>query len=380
MTLRDEEIRSLLADRASRADPSGLRESAVAAARATPQLRPLVRAPLVGPMLRLTAALVGLAAVLLVVALVALALRPSPRGPLGGIATSPASAGSPAPASPPPPSLLPSPTPSDVALTPPPYVQGTCPVTPFTDLVEGTDPEMVVSGVRWRWGGIPWQARIGKKVIVLPATEEAYVDTNEILAERLPLGSPSSSVSVVYPNSGNSQVYGIGLPEPGCWLLTLIGPIGRSSVVVEAAAAPPNPPGPLSQNVPTTSAPLRPPSRCPITAPEPSASVRTWFDGNYAWQDPDPSPWLPAKERKLVVGGTGDNRPFERLVATRIGAVGRSGNASPPAFVAPAAAIATPVPGGGNKAAGLTLPTTGCWAITYLDPTTTSTIVVQLGP
>ena len=43
-------------------------------------------------------------------------------------------------------------------------------------------------------------------------------------------------------------------------------------------------------------------------------------------------------------------------------------------------AVATPVPGGGSKASLLTLPSAGCWAITYVDPTMTSTVVVDIAP
>jgi hypothetical protein len=34
---------------------------------------------------------------------------------------------------------------------------------------------------------------------------------------------------------------------------------------------------------------------------------------------------------------------------------------------------------GGSKAMDLLLPTAGCWAITYVDPGRTSTIVVEIG-
>lgn len=394
MMLHDDAIRAMLTDRAARADASGLREAAIAAARVTPQLRPLARPPLARPALRVAAWLAGLAAVLFILALVVVSPRSSPQGPLGGLGTgsaspvaspvaSPSASLFPSPATPSPatPSpSTPSPSPTRVVAFPPTYVRGTCPVTPATDLVGGTTFEVAVGGVRWNWGGIPWQAGVGQKVIVLPVTGSTF-GTEEILAERLPIGSPGSPLSVVYPNGGNDHVYGVGLPEPGCWLLTLIGPDERSSVVVQAAAAPPNPPDPSSENVPTATAPLQAPSVCPVSPQWPSANVRSWLDGDLRrWQDPDPSPWLPGRERKLVVDGTGGEQPLERVVATRVGTVGRAGTVPLPAFLGSVPTIATPVPGGGSKAMGLTLPTAGCWAITYLDPTTTSTIVIQIGP
>lgn len=381
MTLYDDhEIRAMLADRAARADASGLREAAVAAARVTPQLRPLAGPPLARPALRWVGGLAGLAAVLVVMTLVVVSLRPSPQGVLGGLGTGSASPV----ASPLPSPAISSPSPTRVVVFPPTYVRGTCPATPITDLAGGTTPEVVVGGVRWNWGwgGIPWQARIGQKVIVLPVTSGSTFRTDEILAEQLPIGSPAFRMSVVYPNSDNGEVYDVGLPEAGCWLLTLIGPDARSSVVIEAAAAPPNPPDPASQNVPTATAPVQAPSVCPVSPQWPSANVRTWLDGDLRrWQDPgSPSLWLPGAEHKLVLYGTGDNQPLEQIVAARVGTVGRPGTVSRPSFIGSVPVIATPAPGGGSKAIGLTLPTAGCWAITYLDPRTTSTIVIQLGP
>ena len=374
MSELDDEIRAMLLERSAHADASGIREQAVAAARSTPQLHPLARPGFTRPALRLAGGLTGLAVVVLAVIIAVAVLSPPSRGPGGGLVGGPSSPATSAAASSAAASSASSPSPTDVPVTPPPYVAGSCPVTPITDMAGGTAPEVVVSGVRWRWGGIPWRAGLYQKVVVLPVAAGASVAADEVLAERLPIGPTVAPMSVVYP-IGSSGAFGIGLPEPGCWLLTLVGPTVHSSVVVDAAAAPPNPPDPVSQNVPTVTRPLVPSPTCPVSPRDPSATVRTWLDGNVSWQDPDPSAWLPGTARKLVVSGTGDNQPLERLVATPVGTV-----AATRAFVGSSLAVATPVPGGGSKASMLTLPRAGCWAITYVDPTMTSTVVVDIAP
>jgi hypothetical protein len=84
-------------------------------------------------------------------------------------------------------------------------------------------------------------------------------------------------------------------------------------------------------------------------------------------------------KRKLVVSGAvGSPAPYELVVASRVGIVG-TGDSQRSAFVADKPVFTAPAPGSGSKAMELILPSAGCWAITYLDPAVTSTIVVGIG-
>ena len=377
MTVDDGDIRSLLLSRADRADAHGLHVAAVEAARATPQLRPLTR--LSSPArrgwpLRVAATVAALAVLTGAIALVT-GLRPSDQAGAGPVVVGAS------------PTLTPSPItsapPRDVPVTAPPYVAGSCPVTPITDLAGGVQPEVVTGGIRWGWGPLPWEAAVGQKVgFEKVSPDQPYLDARAIIAERLPIGSPGTPSSVRYPRGGGPGfIFGVGLPEPGCWLLTAVGPTIRSSVVVEAAPAPADPPTASSQNVPTDRAPLTPLPQCPTSPLVSGAAVRTWLDGDNQWQDPDPADWAVGLERKLVVSGVvSPPAPYELVVATRVGTVGIVGpvDSDRSAFVADRPVFTAPAPGSGSKAMGLILPTAGCWAITYVDPTRTSTIVVAL--
>jgi hypothetical protein len=266
-----------------------------------------------------------------------------------------------------------------VAVTAPPHVLGSCPVTPITDLAGGVQPEVVTGGIRWGWGPYSWEAGVGQKVsFEKTSSDQPYLDARVIIAERLPIGSPGTRVSVRYPRGGGPGfIFGVGLPEPGCWLLTAVGPTVRSGVIVEVAPAPANPPD--SQNVPTGQASLGLLAPCPTSPLVSAAPVRTWSDGDNQWQDPDPSVWVAGMTRKLVVSGAiSPPSPDELVVAARVGIVGPA-DSQGSAFVAEQPVFTTPAPGSQSKAIDLTLPTAGCWAITYADSARTSTIVVEIG-
>jgi hypothetical protein len=268
--------------------------------------------------------------------------------------------------------------PPDISVTASPYVAGSCPVTPVTTLLGGVQPEFVAGEIGWTWGPLPWQAKVGQKVgFEKTSADQPYLDARVIIAERLPITASDKPLSVRYPRGGGPGfIFGVGLPQPGCWLLTAVGPTVRSSVVVQAAVAPSNPPA--DQNVPMDQSPLGLVSPCP-TSPMDSAPVRTWLDGQNRWQDPDATAWLAGMKRKLVFSGVfADAAPFELVAAARVGIVGPA-DSQQSAFVAEAPAFTTPAPGSQSKAMVLTLPTAGCWAITYLDPLQTSTIVVAIG-
>ncbi len=371
MTVDDRDIRSLLLARADRADAQGLRLAAIDAARMTPQLRPLVRlsSPTrrAGP-LQFAA---GIAAALVVLtAAIVLIIGLPPTGEPSGSTTVGAS-----------PTSTPTASATDAPVTAPPYVSGSCPVTPITNLAGGVAPEVVAGGIRWHLDGTgPWAAEDGHKVGLFATSPDQVVDAGEIIAERLPIGDLSMPLSVHYPRGGGpGYVFGVGLPEPGCWLLTAIGSTLRSSVVVEAAPAPVNPPSAESQNVPTERAPLLPLTLCPTSPLVSGAAVRTWLDWDNQWQDPDPSGWVAGMKRKLVVSGpVGAAVPYELVVATRVGIV-ELADGQRSAFVVDKPVFTAPAPGSGSKAMELILPSGGCWAITYVDPARTSTIVVEIG-
>jgi hypothetical protein len=268
--------------------------------------------------------------------------------------------------------------PFDISVSAPPYVAGSCPVTPVTTLLGGVQPEVVAGEIGWLWGPLPWQAKVGQKVgLEKTSPDQPYLDARVIIAERLPITPSDKPVSVRYPRGGGPGfIFGVGLPEPGCWLLTAVGPTVRSSVVVQAAFAPSIPP--TDQNVPIVHSPLGLVSPCP-TSLMGSSPVRTWLDGQDRWQDPDPTAWLAGMKRKLVFSGVfADAAPFELVAAARVGIVGPA-DSQESAFVSEAPAFTTPAPGSQSKAMDLILPTAGCWAITYIDPLQTSTIVVEIG-
>jgi hypothetical protein len=369
MTVDDWDIRSLLLARADRADAKGLLLTVIEAARQTPQLRRLVRLPSVTRQARPLQFAAGIAALAVLTAAIALIIglrssdEPSSGTAVGASPTSTATASA-----------------TDVPVTAPPYVPGSCPVTPITNLAGGVAPEVVTSGIRWHLDGTgPWAAEVGHKVGLFATSPNHAVDASSILAERLPIGTIQTPLSARYPRGGGPGfIFGIGLPEAGCWLLTAVGPSIGSSVVVEVGPPPANPPSADTQNVPTEQSALVPLAECPTSPQVLEARVRTWLDGDNRWEDPDPADWVTGMNRKLVVSGAvGSLAPYELVVATRVGIVG-TGDSQRSAFVADKAVFSAPAPGSGSKAMDLILPTAGCWAITYLDPAATSTIVVEI--
>lgn len=376
----DDEIRGMLRARADRMDVSGIARAAVSTAHATPQLRQVGgnggrnsrgrRGGLPTPF-RFAAAVGTLAAAVAMVALLA-SIRTPPGGGGPSIALPPtANAGA-----------SPSPAPTDVSVTPPPYVAGSCPVTPVTDLAGGVAPEIVTGGIAWHVGSIPWQAGVGQKVVLLGTTPDQVVVADAIVAERLGEWSPTIAATTAYfpEGGGPGFVFGIGLPSPGCWLLTAVGPFARSGVVVRVGQAPANPPDPASQNVPVATSTLRPPDTCWTSPLLPGAKVRTWLDGETRWEDPaDTIPWHPGDQRKLVVTGVvSASTAVDRVVASPVGSVGprlsqQAMLVTDRPFVGPGGT------GSGSKAFDVVVPTAGCWALTYLTPITTTTIVVSVG-
>lgn len=359
MKIQDDQLRDLLASRADRARATAL-DDLLASALASPARS---AAPL---RLSRGGSVALIAAVVLLAALVATTM-----GPLSGLLWT---APGPSPSTAPTPSATApaTPVPTDLALTPPPYVRGTCPVTPVTDLVAGSDPEVVASGIRWRWGTAPWQAGIGQKVVLLSGVNpDAHPDMAVIAAERLPIGAPTATpLSARYPKgSGPGFVFGIGLPEPGCWLLTAIGATARSSVVVEAGPKPADAPSAGSQDVPTSTSPLVPLAACPTSPVDMSNGYRRFVDQSQFWGDPDPSSWVADKERKLVVGPSANG---VIAVASRVGVAG--------GFVTDQPVFTTPPPGSGSIGVSFTIPTAGCWSFTFIEGDRTSTIVAEVGP
>jgi len=84
-------------------------------------------------------------------------------------------------------------------------------------------------------------------------------------------------------------------------------------------------------------------------------------------------------KRRLVVSGVVNPSARDELViAARVGIVGPA-DSQGSAFVAESPVFTAPAPGSGSKAIEVILPTAGCWAITYVDPARTSTIVVEIG-
>ncbi len=283
-----------------------------------------------------------------------------------------------------------SPAPTDVPASVPPHVGGTCPLTPITRLAGGSAPEVDVSGLRWRWGGVPWIAGVDEKVVWLddagmmpePGVSVFAIQLDlPILVDGRPLTFAGAAGGAIYAATTDAQwAAQIRLPRPGCWLLTAVWSAGASSVVVAAAPPPataspaPSTPGSVS------STPL---ATCPATrrptAPPPSG----WpgpaiVDGPFRWLLPPSATWR--------IGGDGDKLVLDSQIGWDIGDMRIM--AIPLARAAAvgwlrATAVGGDIPpgfGGGTMGFGVTLPARDCWAFVYLAPHATSTIVADLRP
>jgi hypothetical protein len=281
-------------------------------------------------------------------------------------------------------SALPSAPPADAPASNPPHVGGTCPLTPITRLAGGVAPEVDVSGLRWRWGGVPWVAGMPEKVVWLADSGDEPPAGVSIYATQLDLPTLVGGHPVSTGGTTDRSVYAIAtdtgwvdllqLPRPGFWLLTAIWSPGASSVVVAAAPSP----GRASPAPSTIGPVVTPLDVCPATPrstlPAPQGSS-VYVDG--------PFRWLLGSSENFRIGGEGDKLVLDsdlgwgagdkRVIAfplARAAGVGRL----------PGSAVVgdTPPIDGGTMGVGITLPSRDCWAFIYLDAGATSTIVDDL--
>jgi hypothetical protein len=276
--------------------------------------------------------------------------------------------------------------PADIPASNAAHVPGTCPVTPITRLAGGQAPEVDVSGLRWRWAGVPWVAAVDEKVVWLADAGDTPAPGVSVFATQLAmsivvdgrtvdLGGATAGAAYAATSSDAGWVTGIRLPSPGCWLLTATWSQGASSVVVAAR------PGPGSAA--TNSSPGRPPAvsapiaTCPVTPPT------TQLPGVGPAYVDGPLHWLLPPSQFWTIGGTGDKLVLDsdlgwaagdkRVVAVPLAHASGSGPLAGAAVFGDLPPIA-----GGSMGVGITLPARDCWALVYLDAATTSTIVDDL--
>ena len=278
---------------------------------------------------------------------------------------------------------------TDVPASAEPHQAGTCPETQTTRLAGGLAPEVDVSGLRWRWGGVPWVAGVPEKVVWLadagpePAagvSVDAVQLDLPILVNGHPVAFPAADATAIYAAATDAGwVADLQLPQPGCWLLTATWSHGASSVVVAASPAPGTAsPGPSTTVATVSSTPL---VACPATQPSTSPPPQGWsgpavVDGPFRWLLPLGTTWrFGGDGDKLVLdSGVGWEIGDMRIVAiplvhaTGVGWLGGSAVAGdiPPGF------------GGGTMGFGLTLPRRDCWAFAFVETAGTSTIVDDL--
>lgn len=332
-----------------------------------------------------TALVSALALIVVAIGVASVPRGPAASMPVGAAGTSPSALASPA-----------APPPTAAATSTAPERRATCPVTAITRLAGGTAPEIDASGLRWRWGGVPWVAGSPEKV-VWRTDSDPQPDANLLLfGVRLDRSIEVGGAAVTFPVGRGRPVYaaaagvsGVGdivLPEPGCWLLTATWPGGASSVVVAVSPTPGAPDGAASAGTsPTPSARLvsvRPLDTCPANRRSADASAQGWpgpgyVDGDFRWLTPAIATWrIGGEGDKLVLdsraGWDLGRMAIEAVSLLRPADVGWLGRSAvdgdiPPLF------------GGGTLGVGLTLPSRGCWAIVYAGSQATSTIVVDLG-
>lgn len=283
-----------------------------------------------------------------------------------------------------------SPAPTDVPASIPPHVGGTCPLTPITRVAGGEAPEVDVSGLRWRWGYVPWIAGVDEKVVWLADGGDEPEPGISVFAIQLDLPIVVEGRPVTFAGATGGDVYAaatdagwvdlLRLPRAGCWLLTAVWSQGASSVVV-AAALPPGTAGSpnsiLRPIVPSTSL-----AACPATPPSPVPPPTGWpgpayVDGPFRWLLPPSQTWrIGGEGDKLVLDsglgwGAGDRRVMAFPLARAAGVGWLHGTA---------VAGDTPPISGGTMGIGITIPARDCWAFVYLDAAATSTIVGDLRP
>ena len=282
-----------------------------------------------------------------------------------------------------------SPAPTDVPASNPPHVGGTCPLTPITRLAGGSAPEVDVSGLRWRWGGVPWIAGIDEKVVWLDDAEMMPEPGVSVFAVQLDVpilvdGHPARFVGAspgVYAAATDARwVASLRLPRAGCWLLTAVWSAGASSVVI--AAAPPTATATPAPSTPgsVSSTPL---ATCPTTPRSAAGPPQGWpgpaiVDGPFRWLLPPNATWR--------IGGDGDKLVLDSQIGWDIGDMRIM--AIPLAHAVDVGwlagtAVSGDIPpgfGGGTMGFGVTLPARDCWAFVYLAPHATSTIVDDLRP
>jgi hypothetical protein len=287
------------------------------------------------------------------------------------------------------PSAVASPGPTDAPASNPPHVGGTCPLTPITRLVGGSAPEVDVSGLRWRWGGVSWVAGAPEKVVWLadnPSGPEPRISAYAIqlnlpiLVDGRPVSFAGAAGSAIYAIATDTGVGELQLPSAGCWLITAVWSQGASSVVVAAA-----PPVAAASPAPSTPGPIVPSTQlatCPATSQSPLPPPQGWpgpgyVDGPFRWLLPPSQTWqIGAEGDKLVLDsglgwGAGDMRVMAFPLAQAAG-IGR--------LRGTAVTGDTPPISGGTMGVGITLPARDCWAFVYLDAGATSTIVHDLRP
>ena len=271
----------------------------------------------------------------------------------------------------------------------PPHVGGTCPLTPITRLAGGSAPEVDVSGLRWRWGGVPWVAGTPEKVVWLAddqsgpeARISAYaIELNlPILVEGRPVSSAGAAAGAVYAITTATGVDELRLPSAGCWLLTAVWAQGASSVVVAAAppaaTASPAPvaPAPTVPSTPLAACPATPPSQLPPPSGWPG---QAYVDGPFRWLLPPNQTWIVggASDKLVLDSGLGWGAGDMRVVAFPLAQASGTGRLRGTAVRGD-----TPPISGGTMGFGLTLPARDCWAFVYVDAGSTSTIVHDLRP
>jgi hypothetical protein len=243
----------------------------------------------------------------------------------------------------------------------------------------GEGHEVITGDVRWHLGDSgPWQVNVGRKVGLFPTSSSQVVDAEVVLAERLNRGG-AAAASIRYPRGdGPGFIFGIGLPTPGCWVLSAIGPALASSVVVEAIAGPPDATPSVVQNVPAGPAVDQIDlASCPAT-PWRSPSMEAAGGEGLAWQDFDSGSWTAGSTRRLGLRGDHLEASQALVIATPVGTLAEAAT-NRAAYVTARPVLFDTVGQAGGVLVPVKILTPGCWAIIYLDSATTSTIVVVIG-